>query len=249
MGELLGNKPLVEALCQFNFSSANTQDGLLGENFYEMVKVEFPERAISKVLFKFPIQGIISPIDQVELHQFKRFDELAAVQINSDLLVINLRDYKNWEDFKSLILKMYSNYCGVRNISNLESVSLRYINHIDTPNEEKVEIEDFLTVFPIFPTPIDKDLNGFSQVYSFTYPELMARLTHRTGIVINSEGGVRLLLDLDIISSWVEPFRELSNLTSWLDQAHDHIETAFIASLNPEYYESLRGQRYVTDNK
>lgn len=247
MGDLLAKQPLVEALCQFNFNPSDSQVDLLDTNFYNQIKDEFPERATSdRSLFRFPNSENTAPIAQIQLLQFKRPDNLAAVQISSDLLVINLRDYKSWEDFKSLVLKMFFKYCETYDKYSLRSISLRYINHIHVP-KKRFEVEDFLTVFPILPSPIDKDLIGFNQAYIFAYPELDATLTHQTGIALSSDNNVLLLLDLDIICNFVQSCEQLSNLIiwveSWLDKAHDEVESAFIASLNPEYYESLRGQK------
>jgi uncharacterized protein (TIGR04255 family) len=125
-------------------------------------------------------------------------------------------------------------------------VGLRYINHISTP-EGRFEIEQFLSVFPILPSPLNLDLAGFSQVYEFQYVQPKAVLKHQTGIVQRSDGRVVLLLDMDFISQGIESIEsnnktfDLSSwLQNWLNQAHDCVETAFISSLNPDYYESLR---------
>ena len=74
-----------------------------------------------------------------------------------------------------------------------------------------------------------------------------AVLKHQTGIVQRGDGKVVLLLDLDCVSQEIDSIEsrgkvfDLSSwLQNWLDQAHDCVEAAFISSLNPDYYESLR---------
>jgi hypothetical protein len=54
----------------------------------------------------------------------------------------------------------------------------------------------------------------------------------------------RRTLDLDFISQEIPKpennRKALEWLGDWLDQAHERIEEAFISSLNPSYYESLK---------
>ncbi len=238
MGELLTKQPLVEALCELRFSPSNKWDLALLELLRTQIKDEFPEYRI--------LQGAVEPVkfeheiikaELFPVFQLKRLDESAMVQASFNLLVINqLQPYTNWLDFRDLILKMLSKYIEVFGEARLEKVGLRYVNHIPTP-EGRFEIEDFLTVLPIFPSPLNLDLVGFSQLYDFQYPDLKAILRHQTGVVKNPDGKVMLLLDLGFIS---QELGSIANVPDWLNQAHDCIESAFIASLNPDYYESIK---------
>jgi len=256
MGEPLIKQPLIEALCEFQFSPIDKWDSTVSEIFYDQVKSDFPERKpINQLNFQVDQLNVQLTIGQESLQnipeslvsqrlQFKRSDNSAVVQVGSDLLAINhLQPYRSWEDFRSLILKMFSIYVEICNIKRLERINLRYINHISTP-EGRFEIEQFLTVFPIFPSPINIDLSSFSQVYNFEYVKAKATLKHHTGIIQTTEGQVGLLLDLDFMSREIESFEDQSALIywlkNWLNEAHDFIESAFIASLNPDYYESLK---------
>lgn len=252
MGELLTKQPLVEALCELKFSPSDKWDTDIPELFYNQVKDEFPEyTTLNPVSFQVAVGG--QPIDMPEQTkalsrlQIRNKDNSVVVQIGADLLVVNhLQPYTSWESFKDLILRMGSKYVEMIGEVKLERVGLRYINHISPP-EGRFEIEQFLSVFPILPSPLNLDLAGFSQVYEFQYVQPKAVLKHQTGIVQRSDGRVVLLLDLDFISQGIESIEsnnktfDLSSwLQNWLNQAHDCVEAAFISSLNSDYYESLR---------
>ena len=252
MGELLTKQPLVEALCELRFSPSDKWDTALLEMFYTEVKNEFPEcKPLNTVSFQFAVGE--QPIDMPEPPkalqklQLRNKDSSVVVQIGADLLVVHhLQPYTNWGNFRGLILRMVSKYVELIGEAKLERVGLRYINHISTP-EGRFEIEQFLSVFPILPSPLNLDLAGCSQVYEFQYVQPKAVLKHQTGIVQRSDGRVVLLLDMDFISQGIESIEsnnktfDLSSwLQNWLNQAHDCVETAFISSLNPDYYESLR---------
>ena len=251
MGELLTKQPLVEALCELRFSASDKWDTALPDRFYAEVKDEFPEYTALNPVLQVAVGG--QPIDMPEPTkalsrlQLRNKDHSVVVQIGVDLLVVNhLQPYTNWENFRDLILRMVSKYVELIGEIKLERVGLRYINHISPP-EGRFEIEQFLSVFPILPSPLNLDLAGFSQVYEFQYVQPKAVLKHQTGIVQRGDGKVVLLLDLDFISQGLDSIESIDKifdlsswLQNWLNQAHDCVEVAFISSLNPDYYESLR---------
>ncbi len=251
MGEPLTKQPLVETVCEFRFRTQGTWDITIPGLFYDQVKDDFPEReTINEISFQVSIGDkplgnvpqVFAPTQRLKL---QRPDKSAVIQIGSDLLAINhLQPYECWEAFRHLILNMFDKYTLLCNECEIERVGLRYINHIPTPEDPLFEIEQFLTVFPIFPSPINHDLSGFSQLYEFMLSQPQAVLQHRTGIIEKLDNKVVLLLDLNFISQEIAHLQEKSEMLdwiqNWLDEAHNHIEAAFIASLNPDYYESLK---------
>jgi uncharacterized protein (TIGR04255 family) len=251
MGEPLTKQPLVETVCEFRFRTQGTWDITIPGLFYSQVKDDFSEReTINELSFQVSIGDktpgnvpqVFPPTQRLKL---QRPDKSAVIQIGSDLLAINhLQPYKCWETFHDLILNMFDKYTELCGECEIERVALRYINHIPIPEDQRFEIEQFLTVFPIFPSPINHDLSGFSQLYEFMFSQPQAVLQHRTGIIENLENKAVLLLDLNFISLEISHFSKKSErldlIQQWLSNAHNHVEAAFIASLNPDYYESLK---------
>lgn len=259
MGELLNSQPLVEALCEFHFNLSGDNQLTLPGLFYAQVRNDFPiQEPINEFIFQIEIanlQGGVQNITQAQRLQLKREDHSALLQIGTNRLIINqLKPYQGWDNFKSLILESFRKYVDVCGDFTLTRISLRYINHIiptlhePPPNEisldEGFNIEDYLTIIPWFPNPLDKPITGFQQSYEFRYDTPNTFLVHKTGVATNSDGVNVLILDLDFISQQNEDLQNNSQiikwLGEWLDKAHNHIKSVFISSLTPIYYESLK---------
>jgi uncharacterized protein (TIGR04255 family) len=167
------------------------------------------------------------------------------IQLGQNRLIINhLQPYIGWEVFKELIIETFKKYIILCSYFRLKRIGLRYINHINPPWEEGVKIDDFFTILPLFPKPINRPISNFQQTYEFIYDSSVSSLVHKTGIAIKPDGEPVLILDLDFMSQQIDNFQNTSKtcewLIEWLNKAHDHIEAAFITSLNPSYYESLK---------
>jgi uncharacterized protein (TIGR04255 family) len=249
MGEKLKSQPLVEALCEFQFELTGGNELTLPGLFYAAVRDEFPVQTsiIDEASFQIAaseIGGMRQFIKSQRL-QLKRQDDSAMLQIGQNRLIVNqLQPYESWDKFRVMISEAFIKYAELCGEFTLKRVGLRYINHIKPAEVEGFSIDDFLIILPLFPKPLDKSIGGFQQTYEFSYMVPPASLVHRTGVVEKSDGETVLALDIDFVS------RETVNLNSkeatlkwlceWLDQAHNHIEDAFISSLNPNYYESLK---------
>jgi uncharacterized protein (TIGR04255 family) len=236
MGELLKSEPLVEALCEFHFDLSGDNELTLPGLFYAQVRNEFPMlTSVSELGFQAPKL------------QLKRTDGSAILQIAQNRLIINqLQPYVSWDNFKNLILEAFKKYIEICGEFVLKRISLRYLNHITLPQNKDFNIEDFLTIIPLFPKPLEKTMTGFQQVYEFMYNPPGAFLTHRTGVAKKTNEITVLILDLDFsftsqeIANSQDKSKTCQWLEEWLNQAHNHIEEAFISSLNSSYYQSLK---------
>jgi uncharacterized protein (TIGR04255 family) len=248
MGEKLKSQPLVEALCEFQFELTGGNELTLPGLFYAAVRDEFPvQTSMDEVSFQIGASEIggMGQVVKSQRLQLKRQDDSAMLQIGQSRLIVNqLQPYESWDKFRVMISEAFTKYVELCGEFTLKQVGLRYINHIKPAATEGFSIDDFLVILPLFPKPLDKPIGGFQQIYEFSYTVPPASLVHRTGVVEKLDGETVLVLDIDFIS------KETANLNSkeetfkwlyeWLDQAHSHIEDAFISSLNPNYYESLK---------
>jgi uncharacterized protein (TIGR04255 family) len=249
MGEKLKLQPLVEALCEFQFNLVGSNELTMPGLFYAQVREEFPLQAsVDEFTFQVGLHdlGVVSQVINPQRLQLKREDGSAMLQIGRGRLIVNrLYPYASWEDFRELIFKAFATYINLCTEYTLQRIELRYINHL-IPQingaDRGFKIDDFLTIIPLFPKPIDKPLTGFQQVYEFLHELPNASLSHRTAVIEGSDGETAILLDIRFISQEIPTSHEnmLEWLKSWLDQAHGKIEEAFISSLNPSYYESLK---------
>lgn len=250
MGEKLKSQPLVETLCEFQFNLSGGNELTLPGLFYAEVKDDFPDQSLVDDEISLQVElsalgGTPQFIRPPQRLQLKRADGSAMLQIGRGRLIVNrLQPYATWEDFRELIFKAFTIYTSLCGEYTLKRVGLRYINHLVPQIDEGFKIDDFLTIIPLFPKPIDRPMIGFQQVYELFYESSKASLVHRTAVVGTPEGNTVILLDLDFISQSISFFQGNSEvlewLRQWLDQAHGHIEEAFISSLNPSYYESLK---------
>ncbi|MFN5657949.1 MAG: hypothetical protein ACK5A9_06525, partial [Pseudanabaena sp.] len=80
--------------------------------------------------------------------------------------------------------RLVETVCDAHNKLNHVTLSKEKFNLIKEISA-KFDIEQFLSVFPILPSPLNLDLAGFSQVYEFQYVQPKAILKHQTGVVHN----------------------------------------------------------------
>ncbi len=248
MGERLKSQPLIEALCEFYINVSGGNQLTLPGLFYAEVRDDFPIQAsVNELALQVGVGGVqeMQQLIQTSRLQLMGSNNSAMLQIAQNRLIINqLKPYINWDTFKSLILDTFRKYINVCGDFELNRISLRYINHIIPAPNEEFSIEDFLIIFPLFPKPLEKPIMDFQQSYQFMYDSLDEFLVHKTGVGVNPEGTNVVILDLDFISQKIENFQDNSKtiewLSGWLDKGHNHIESAFLSSLNPIYYETIK---------
>lgn len=246
MGQPLKRSPLVEVLCEFRFAPSSAWDWTLPGRLYERIGKEFSERAqVNQVVFQVEgeadnTEDLPQIINVPQRIQLKRPDQTAIVQVGPHILVVNhLAPYPLWENFRSLIVRIFSEYINLYGDFALSGIGLRYINQIPI-SLEGFDIGKFITLKPNLTGVLDRSLSSFNQRYDLSYDSLKAVLIHQTGINETQEGKFAIFLDLDFDSQEVSSLKEILEIQKWLDEAHKHLSEAFIASLNPEYYELLK---------
>lgn len=249
MGTLLRSQPLVEALCEFRFEVTGGWDLTLPGLFYAEVKDAFPlKEPVDEVSFQVelgPVQGRQQVIKNQRLQLWNE-ERSATLQIGKNLLSINqLNPYPGWEKFRELIQDAFFKYSGICSDFKFKGIALRYINHIKPTLEEGFSIDDYLTVIPVFPGPLNLPLTEFQQSYGFIEQDLASLLMHRTNVMENEKDKETfILLDLECICKEIPQFNDEQERSDWVDHwlknAHQRIEEAFISSLNSNYFESLK---------
>lgn len=246
MGQPLKASPLIEVLCEFRFAPSSAWDWTLPGRLYERIGKEFSERAqVNQVVLQVQeevenTEDLPQIINVPQRIQLKRPDETAIVQVGPHILVVNhLAPYPLWENFRSLILSIFSEYINLSGDFTLSGIRLRYINQIPI-SPEGFEVSNFITLKPSLTGVLEQSLSSFHQRYDLSYESLKAVLIHQTGINETQKGEFALFLDLDFNSQEVDSLKKISEIQSWLDEAHQHLSEAFIASLNSDYYQLLK---------
>ncbi|MEG4801718.1 TIGR04255 family protein [Microcoleus sp. ARI1-B5] len=246
MSQPLKGSPLIEVLCEFRFAPSSAWDWTLPGRLYERIGKEFSEREqVNEVVFQLQPEADNSAalpqiINVPQRIQLKRPDQTAIVQVGPHILVVNhLAPYPLWENFRSLILRIFLEYIDLYGDFTLSGIGLRYINQIPI-STEGFDVSNFITLNPNLTGVLDRSLSSFHQRYDLSYESVKAVLVHQTGINETQEGAFAVVLDLDFNSDEVDNLKEISEIQKWLDEAHQHLYEAFRASLNPDYYQLLK---------
>jgi len=248
MGEQLKNPPLIEAVCEFTFSEIEWDWAIPGM-LYDRVKVEFPNRKEVRGVGLEILSGTPECAKPVftsapERIQFLSEKGETLVQIGQNKLSVNKKaPYQTWAEYTKSILSVYNVFSDIIGGFKLDRIGLRYINMMEINYGNS--IKDFLVVFPSFPKPLEKSFAKFHQRYEISYnmeeDGVDGILIHQTGIVspVESPQENRLVLDLDFLNHNIADVRA-SFVSERINYIHEIVETAFVESLNPDFYLTLR---------
>ncbi|MEJ7817006.1 MAG: TIGR04255 family protein [Rubrobacter sp.] len=245
MFEPLARPPLVEAICEFRFEPSEQWDLTVPGRLYDLIRDDFPHREqVQGFGFSLQVgQGAGAPVPTVQggLDRvlMAREDGSVLVQTGPHLLVVNHKlPYPGWEDFRALISRVLETYLDLVP-SSFERVGLRYINQIPLPVAEGLEIGSLITLDPPIPPEMERPLANFYQRYELRHDDPIGILIHQTGMQLTQENDTVLMLDLDF-GSLPEALPGTEDADAWLPSAHDRIEEAFRASVNPEFLDRMK---------
>lgn len=245
MSEPLKNPPLVEAVCEFRFDPMSKWDWIVPGRLFDQIGSEFSERTevhrlgvrVEQESGKVATPSIIEAgPDRIQL---KRPDGSAMVQVGPRQLIIShLRPYPNWPAYRELIIRIFNAYKAVVEDGLLVRMGLRYINQVSPLDGD---YKRTITVSPALPGRLNRSIHTFFQRYELKHDRPEGLLIHQTGLVRDSETNKDMvMLDLDFISTSVEKLMSQEGVEGWLEEAHDRVEEAFLASLTPEAYRRLK---------
>jgi len=134
MSRIYKSPPVVEALCEFQFSSESWDWTIPGLIFQE-IKDKFPQkRQVNRV--EFAMAAFQDKVSQqlkgsADRMHFLNNEKTALVQVGPDLLVVNhLQPYPHWQKLQPLISEMYDVYQRIAKPAEIKRIALRYINKI-----------------------------------------------------------------------------------------------------------------------
>lgn len=252
MGRKYKNPPIIEVVCEFQFSADSPWDLTMPGLIYERIKETFPKKIQESVLTVQVPTSVVAPspfIPQLQSENRMRFvhpDEHAFLQLQPHLLAINyLQPYPSWERFLPLIRQSFTAYQDVVSPIAIHRIGLRYINRITIPTNgvelseptDGVEPSEYFTLYPQMSSELPS-YGGFSVQVLFPYNQGRDLLKIDITSALDETGQtVVAFLDLDYFLAQpniVTPNHALD----WIAQAHDTIEHAFEACIT----EKLRRQ-------
>lgn len=234
MGRKYQNPPLIEALCEIQFSADTPWDLVSPGLIYEQVRDQFPQRRPGRsiaVNMSQAAQGFGQEVHITDRVQFVRADERAMIQVGPQLLVVNhLKPYSSWEGFRPLIDTALQAYTNGIQPTHIHRIGLRYINKMVFPGT-RVVLEDYFEIYPKLGSGFPEDHGPFMVGLQFPCAEgrdaLMLSL--QTAIPEREE---EVVMTLDLNYFLVTPDSvQIADVMGWVDNAHVQIEHMFEASI------------------
>lgn len=237
--------PVVEAVCEFRFTSTQAWDLTIPGLLFKEVGDAFPILEQSAVI-QVAINPSVPPVAVTPPQPSVRFltpEQTELIQVAPFMLSIHqLRPYSNWEHFKARIAEVLDKYSELAHIEGLSRVGLRYVNRVELPPGQH-ELDDYFRVMPRVPEPVPQIFQTFLAQIEIPYganpqlPESSLRITFGTALP-EQEGHFAFILDLDMFSPDIAP-PSIAGVPRWLDTAHERIEQAFDAAFTEKVHTEL----------
>lgn len=231
MARTYRNPPLLEAICDFHFSSSQPWDWTIPGLFYEQIRNAFPfrEQVATVTTTLDASQSRLVQQSQPKM-QFISEDRNAVIQVAPHNLSIHqLPPYKGWMNFKASILKYWNTYTEVENHASLEEVELRYVNRIEFPFTD-IDLKEYFQVLPHIPEPIPQNFSSFLFNVELPYESPSSKLRVIFGSVVpENDNKLAFVLDLNMAGS-NNIVISTQQISEWLETIHERIEAAFDAA-------------------
>ncbi|MDO9532069.1 MAG: TIGR04255 family protein [Deltaproteobacteria bacterium] len=242
------NYPIIEALCEFKFTPAQSWDITIPGIFYERIKSEFPtkEQQVSFGVGFSPQKGTIE--QKVELQQRIRFwrkDKSIVIQVGPNLLAMNhLKPYRTWEAFKPIILNNLKAYIEIVKPKSFNRIVLRYINQIVIDNY-KGELSDYFNFYPLIPRELPRAHGPFNVRVEFPTEnrnELLL-LNFACSSISNGSSATDFRLELNYILKNAEALL-FDQADDWIEKAKRALNDAFKACITEKCWRIFGGDKY-----
>lgn len=244
MARTYRNPPIIEALCEIQFTPNSPWDLTVPGLLYEKLRGTFPERQQSKVVSV----GVGPGPDPASLHQqvwaadrmqFVRSDGTALVQVGPHFLSVNhLKPYPTWKHFRPLIEMAFIAYRDVAVPTGIQRIGLRYINRFEFL-VGSIKLEDYFDFYPHVGQGFPQDYGTFLVGIQIAHADGRDVLQVQAASV-NPEAyeSKAMILDLDY-SLQMPSHVVLDDVPEWIEEAHRRIEEAFEAAITDRLRESL----------
>ncbi|MGO8674116.1 MAG: TIGR04255 family protein [Capsulimonadaceae bacterium] len=231
--------PLIEALCQFHFTSAPERpwDSTVPGLMYARIRDQFPTKQEQTVIqLEIALGAPFSPpANSVNQMRFVRSDGSAVVQVGYNVLAVNhLPPYPNWPSFRSLILEQLAHYQEIAQPQGIMRAEIRFINRLELPlleGSNNVNLGEYCLAVPGVPNELvtASTRMRFLQRVEIDVPAANGILLMQSGITDPTmPNHVGFLLDLDFVTFQGTQL-SAETVTDWIEGAHTEVEKAFLA--------------------
>jgi uncharacterized protein (TIGR04255 family) len=239
------NPPIIEVVCEFQFSADSPWDLTIPGLVYERIKDTFPRKSqevLLTVQLPFGISappGLVPHVQPEGRMRFTRPDERAFVQLGKHLLAVNhLQPYPSWERFLPLIKQSLKAYQTVATPTGIHRIGLRYINRISIASRD-FQPSDYFVLYPQISPTLPQIYSGFLTQVLFPYEQErdIMKIELASGLD-ETQQAMAVFLDLDYFLARpgaIAPDEALD----WVIHTHDTIEQAFEACITDRLREQF----------
>lgn len=226
------NPPLLEVSCEIIFSdySGYTPENI--QEFSKLISSIFPIQRINNqagVIFDSATKSF-TPAHE-EYLEFFSSDEKDLIRLEKTKLSFHqLRPYKKWEHFSSLISSSIPNYTKIFGQSDVARIGLRYVNDIQLEDAD-FQPSQYFNGMPDFREGFwGETYNGFQCISQKIYHQPV-ETQMRVSITEGPKDGIdnlkhRVVLDLDIFSLHHKS-SDIGALLGWLDTSRKRCNDVF----------------------
>ena len=205
------NSPIVEAIFDIKVKLSDEFEVNKLLTFQEKVKEKYPNikpqmqfSGAFKLEANLPLEIESASNDNVGFI-FISEDEKRFAQVKVDGFTFSqIQPYQKWETFYEEAYKLWRLYTEVAVPKEINRVSLRYINRILIPLEERIQIKDYMRTLPEIPDTLSVSVLDYFMrivIVSPEYAQVKAIINQTIERNIQSDpenDSIPLILDIDV---------------------------------------------------
>lgn len=224
------NPPIIEAVCEFRFSSDTPWDDNISDTLFNSIKDDFPiqeSRQNARIKVKSTGKQIEPEIVIADKSIFLSRDRKNVIQIGPRLIAIScLKPYQSWEKFQPNIKYAFEIICKITDIKGINRIALLYIDKIDLPADQ-IDIEEYFKFYPCLGSDLpDKFVNFIVGCdFSFAKKRDMCRLK-LTKAMPEIKGGSAFLLTSEYYLAKRNTVAK-EDAMNWVENAHVELKRIF----------------------
>lgn len=201
------NPPIEEALVEIQFAPSKEWDPTISLNFYDKIKDTYigkPQDRISILasIKQNPNEGspFVEATQELDRVRYPDKDGTSLVSIGHNVMSVHvLRPYPSWDNFFPKIKEAYNAYIEASEPVGIVRIGLRYINKIEIPSSESVDLRDYFNSPPSTPDGIPVNMSNFFTRTESVYKDAPIKLIQTFGTSSAPENTYGFLLDIDLV--------------------------------------------------
>ena len=243
------NPPIVEALVDFQFAPSKEWDPMVSLNFYNKIKDKYvgkPQERISILASIRHSAGESSPSvetsQEFDRVQYPDHDGTSLVAVGRDVLSVHvLNPYPGWDEFLKKIEEAFNAFIEAAEPVGVTRVGLRYINKIEIPSTDAMNLRDYFSTPPSIPDEISVSMSNFFTRTESVYNDAPIRLAQTFGTSTAPEGVFGFLLDFDLVCMLTDeplPFEQTLELVKDMRNREREAFESYITNTTREIFDA-----------